>query len=182
MIIIVMGVAGAGKTTVGNALSSRLGWRFVDGDDLHPAANRDKIARGEPLDDGDRAPWLDALGRLIAELDTRSGSAVLACSALRQSYRDRLTACSPRLLWVYLRADPALVRARLAARRDHLATPAILDSQFAALEEPTDVLTLDACWPAEVLVASIVSALARQTPKPPEPTGTKSEPPCSHRA
>jgi gluconokinase len=182
MIVILMGVAGAGKTTVGTALARLLGWRFVDGDDLHPTANRQKIARGEPLDDADRAPWLDALGTLIADLDTRSESAVLACSALRQSYRDMLTACSPRVLWVYLRADPALVRARLAARRVHFATPAILESQFAALEEPAQVLTMDASLPSDVLVESIVSALARQTPKPAESTAWKGEPSCSHRA
>lgn len=182
MIVILMGVAGAGKTTVGTALASRLGWPFVDGDDLHPDANREKIASGEPLDDTDRAPWLDALGTLIADLDTRSGSAVVACSALRQSYRDRLTACSPHLLWVYLRADPTLARSRLAARRDHFATPAILESQFAALEEPADVMRLDASRPADVLVTSIVSALDRQTASPPGQTAVKGKPSCFHRA
>lgn len=157
MIIVIMGVAGAGKTTVGRELARRLGWRFVDADDLHPPANREKIGRGEPLDDADRAPWLDALAVLFARCQYADQDVVAACSALRQDYRDRLSGSTTELLWVYLRLDPAAARARLASRRGHFASPALVESQFAALEEPQAAVVLDAALDQETLVTSIAT-------------------------
>jgi len=159
VIIVVMGVAGAGKTTVGSALARALGWPFVDGDDVHPPANLEKMRRGEPLDDDDRTPWLEALGRLMAGMDGKGENAVFACSALREGYRAKLTESSPRTLWVYLRAEPAAIRARLAARRDHFAAESLIDSQFATLEEPRYGLALDAAQPVEAIVAQVLTEL-----------------------
>jgi gluconokinase len=121
VIVVVMGVAGAGKTTVGSALARALGWAFIDGDDMHPTANVDKMRRGEPLDDNDRMPWLEALAWLMAGMERERKDAVFACSALREVYRAKLSETSPRMLWVYLRAEPATIRTRLTARRGHFA-------------------------------------------------------------
>jgi gluconokinase len=173
VVIIVMGVAASGKTTVGGRLASRLGWAFHDADDRHPAANVEKMARGEPLTDADRAPWLDALRRVIDEALARGEHAVLACSALRRSYRDRLrpapsterTGPSP-VRFVYLRASPDLVAARAAARPGHFMPAALVPSQFAALEEPDDALVVDAAEPPDALVDRIVAALSPEPPGP----------------
>jgi gluconokinase len=159
MIIVVMGVAGAGKTTVGSALARALGWAFIDGDDMHPTANLDKMRRGEPLDDSDRMPWLEALARLLAGMERDRKDAVLACSALREVYRAKLSETSPRMLWVYLRAEPATIRTRLAARRGHFAAASLIDSQFAMLEEPRHGLALDASQPPEAIVAQVLAEL-----------------------
>lgn len=125
--LLVMGVAGSGKSTLGAALAERLGWPFQDGDDLHPPANRLKMAAGEPLTDADRAPWLAA----VADWMAVHPRGVVACSALKHAYRMRL---GGRLVW--LRGEPALIAARLAARQGHFFAPGLLESQFAALEPP----------------------------------------------
>jgi carbohydrate kinase (thermoresistant glucokinase family) len=126
-----MGVSGSGKSTVGAELAARLGVPFVDGDALHPVANVAKMAAGIPLDDADRWPWLDAVGARLAE-----SRVVVACSALRRSYRDRLRAAAPDVRFVLLDGSRELLAARTGARLDHFMPPALLDSQLATLERP----------------------------------------------
>jgi carbohydrate kinase (thermoresistant glucokinase family) len=159
-----MGVAGSGKTTVGMALAAALRWRFVDGDDHHSASSIAKMARGEPLDDADRWPWLDRLRALIEGALARGGSdrLVLACSALKASYRARLAGneAGGRVRFVYLAGTPELFRARLAKRTGHFMKPGMLDSQLGVLEVPTDAITVDASLPVPTLVSQIRSALA----------------------
>ncbi len=167
MIVVLMGVAGAGKTTVGRELARRLGWQFIDADDLHPPANREKIARGEPLDDTDRAPWLQALGALMARCRQGNRDVVVACSALRQAYRDQLSAYAPGLVWVYLQVQQAEARARLARRRGHFASAALVESQFDSLEAPQAAVVLDATLPLEALITSIAGRLGLRS-LPPE--------------
>ena len=146
--VVVMGVAGSGKTLVGRALADRLGWTFVDGDDHHPEANRAKMAAGVPLTDADRWPWLDRLRALLDDARARGAGVVLACSALKASYRERLGAGDPRLAFVFRDGDPAVIAARLAARRGHYMPPSLLDSQIATLERPADALTPPAAPPS----------------------------------
>jgi len=126
----VMGVSAAGKTTVGLALAAALGCRFVDADDLHPAANLAKMSSGIPLTDADRLPWLDLVGRALADADRL----VVACSALRRAYRDRIRDAAPDTFFVFLDGAPAILHARIAARASHFMPPALLDSQLATLE------------------------------------------------
>jgi gluconokinase len=156
--LIVMGVAGSGKTTVGRALASRLGCSFYDGDDFHPPANIAKMARREPLTDEDRIPWLDALRAQIEKTLHAGESLVVACSALRESYRKRLLPHDPcaarRTLFLYLKITPELAETRVAARQDHFMPAVLVDSQFQVLEEPgEDAITLDASKPEEELVS-----------------------------
>jgi gluconokinase len=163
-VIVVMGVAGSGKTTVGTALAVALGWRFVDADDHHAAASIAKMARGEPLDDADRWPWLDRLHGIIAEALASNVGLVLACSALRAGYRARLAGDSPggRVRFVYLAGTPELFRARLVQRPGHFMKSAMLDSQLTTLEPPPDALSVDASLPVATLVSQIRNALALQ--------------------
>lgn len=138
MITIVMGVSGSGKSTIGEDLATRLGQDFVDGDHLHPQANRDKMARGIALDDADRQPWLEAI---VAEMDryrSRGDSLVLACSALKQSYRDFLRCAHDDVKFVFLHGSRELLAERLSLRAGHFFDPKLLDSQLATLEVPTD--------------------------------------------
>ena len=128
--VVVMGVSGSGKTTVGSALAQRLGLRFVDADSLHPAANVEKMAAGIPLTDDDRWPWLDAVGAVLAD-----GPVVVACSALRRVYRDRLRVAAPDVAFVYLHASRELLEERMT-HRTHFMPVSLLDSQFATLEPP----------------------------------------------
>jgi gluconokinase len=158
VIILLMGVAGAGKTTVGKLLASQLGWQFADADDYHSAANVEKMQHGIPLTDADRTPWLEALRALISDWLTAHKNAVLACSALKQSYRDILRV-SPEVCIVYLRVSSQALHQRLRQRQGHFMTEAMLQSQLADLEEPKDVVIIDAdVLPAEI-VAEIVSRL-----------------------
>lgn len=160
--VVVMGVAGSGKSTVAAALADRLGWRFVDADDHHPPANVDKMRRGIPLDDSDRAPWLAALNDLVRTHQARAADGlVLACSALTGTYRARLTAGVDDVAIAYLRAEPGLLAARLRARPGHFMPADLLASQLAALEEPTaeEALCLDADRPVDALVDQIVRAI-----------------------
>jgi len=155
MIVILMGVAGAGKTTVGRLLARDLGWAFHDGDDVHPPSNVEKMRRGLPLTDADRAPWLAAVHRLIEQIAADGASAVVACSALKQSYRNRLVAGVPDVRFAYLRGDPALLHQRLAERHGHFMPPELLQSQLDTLEIPADAITVDVAVPPEAVVAEI---------------------------
>ncbi len=155
-----MGVTGCGKTTVGAKLAEACGWDFHDADDFHPAANVDKMKSGIPLTDEDRWPWLDILNALICDSQRTGKSLVLACSALKQAYRDRLARNCAGVRFVFLDGDRGVIRARLAARQGHYMNPALLDSQFAILEQPQDALRLDAAKHPAALVEDIRSALA----------------------
>ena len=154
--IIVMGVAGSGKTTVGQALAKQLGWDFYDADGFHPIENISKMASGIPLDDADRIPWLASLRALISASLTEQRPAVLACSALKESYRQKLLAQNSDVLLVYLKGDYDLIWSRLAERQDHYMKPEMLQSQFDVLEEPTDVLTVDVAMSVKEIVGEIL--------------------------
>jgi gluconokinase len=157
--IVVMGVSGCGKSTVGQALARRLGWRFADGDDFHPPANVEKMRAGIPLDDNDRAPWLARLNETMREAVARDEPLVLACSALRQRYRERLAEGLPQMRIVHLAGSIELIGERLAARNHSYMPPSLLTSQFATLEPPADALTLDVGRPVDELVDAIVASL-----------------------
>jgi gluconokinase len=141
MVIIVLGVSASGKTTIGQMLARELGLEFYDADDFHSEASREKMRHGIPLTDADRAPWLEKLSRLIDRLLARQTGAVLACSALKQAYRDRFT--RPDVQFVFLRGSFDLIRSRLAHRAHHFFDPQLLRSQFETLEEPEDALTVE---------------------------------------
>ena len=159
--VIVMGVAGSGKTTVGERLAKQLGWHFYDADAFHPAENVAKMANGTPLTDADRAPWLAALLALISSSLKEGRPAVLACSALKESYRQQLLAGNEGVLVVYLKGSYELIWSRLSQREDHYMKPAMLKSQFETLEEPTDALTLDVAMPVAGIVQEIVNHIKR---------------------
>jgi len=142
MIVIVMGVVGAGKTTVGKLLAEELGWQFADADDFHPNSNVEKIRNGIPLTDDDREPWLDLMRSAILDWVSRKQNVVLACSALKRMYREKLCV-APEVRFVYLKGTQALIAERLRARHGHFAGESILASQLADLEEPQAALVLD---------------------------------------
>jgi gluconokinase len=160
MILILMGVSGSGKTTIGKRLAAELGWTFHDGDAFHPPANLVKMQSGVPLDDNDRAAWLAALRALIDEALGAQRSMVLACSALKQAYRERLQADSSAVRFVFLKGDFELIARRLQTRKGHFMPPHLLRSQFEALEEPEGVLTVNIASPPKRIVAHIKKALA----------------------
>jgi gluconokinase len=150
-----MGVAGTGKTTVGRKLAETLGGTFLDADDFHPPENVAKMRAGIPLDDADRAPWLDALAEALQS--PANSPVVLACSALKEIYRDRLLAAAPDLILVFLNSDPALIRQRMEERADHFMPASLLESQLRTLEAPENALCLDIAEPVDVLVARILA-------------------------
>jgi gluconokinase len=154
VIVLLMGVSGAGKTSVGTMLAAQLGWEFADADDYHPAANVEKMRHGIPLTDADREPWLESLRALIVAWMTAGKDAVLACSALKQTYRERLTAGAPVLL-VYLKADRELLRERLLLRRGHYMKEGMLESQIVTLEEPQNAVVVDARGTVEDIAREI---------------------------
>ncbi len=158
MIVIVMGVVGAGKTTIGQMLAARLGWEFFDADDFHPASNVEKIRNGVPLNDGDREPWLDGLRAAIAQWIGEGRKAVLACSALKRGYRQKLEA-GPQVHFVYLKGTQGVIAERLRARQGHFAGEAILASQLADLEEPGSALTVEINQAPQHIVAEIRKGL-----------------------
>jgi gluconokinase len=159
MIAIVMGVTGSGKTTVGRLLAPQLGWEFADADDFHPQSNVEKIARGIPLNDEDRVPWLERLRDQIANWIANGQNGVLACSALKRTYRQELNV-GPEVRFVYLKGSPDLIKQRLRLRRGHFADEKILAGQFADLEEPETGVTVDISQTPEKIVAEIREALA----------------------
>ena len=173
IIAVVMGVSGSGKTTIGRALASELGADFLEGDKFHPPSNVAKMSRGEPLDDADRWPWLDRMAEELARARSSGRSAVLACSALKRSYRDRLRRGAPDLRLVFLKGDKALILERLRARKQHFMPPGLLDSQFKALEEPgseESPIVIEVTPPLEILMGRL-PRLLRAVPSsaPPSP-------------
>ena len=154
MIVIIMGTTGSGKTTIGTLLAKRLGWEFVDADDFHPPGNVEKMKHGIALTDADREPWLKALHDKIVEWITEVSNVVLACSALKQSYRDELRA-GPDVKFVYLKGSYELFSQRVLVRKGHFAKQDLLASQFATLEEPTDAITVDAAPSPEQIVSEV---------------------------
>ena len=159
MIVIVMGVTGAGKTTIGRALATTLGWEFHDGDDLHSAASKLKMHRGIALDDADRAPWLAAIRQLIEAMLSQRRDGVVACSALKQSYRDQIVVDPTAVKIVYLKGSKELIAERLRSRGAHFMNPDLLQSQFDTLEEPRDAIVVDIAAAPEAIVNEIVAAL-----------------------
>ena len=163
MIVLLMGVCGCGKTTVGQALAEELGWTFVDADDLHPPENVAKMASGVALTDEDRWPWYDRIVAELRRLDKAGRHVVLACSALKQAYRDRI-ARGGDVRTVFLNGDAATIEPRLASRRGHFMPASLLASQFATLEEPRDAIVVDIALPVAAQVAAITRALQAQLP------------------
>jgi gluconokinase len=165
VIIVVMGVAGSGKTTIGRALAEALGWAFADADDEHDEASRAKMAAGTPLDEADRAPWLARLGALVTQWAAAARPTVLACSALRATHRDALRAAAggdAPLRFVWLDLDPPLARRRARTRSGHFFAPELVAAQYATLEPPIDepdVLRVDAALPPTLLVDRVRSVL-----------------------
>lgn len=161
-IAVVMGVSGAGKTTVGIALAHRLGWRFQEGDDLHPPENVAKMRAGTPLDDNDRMPWLRAVAARIDEWRERGETGVVACSALKRQYRDVIIGNRPEVRLVYLTAPRAVLAERLAGRRGHFMPAGLLESQLQTLEPPgpdENALTVSVDAPVETVVERIAAFL-----------------------
>jgi gluconokinase len=162
--IVIMGVAGCGKSSLGQALAAALGHRLVEGDDHHPASNRDKMQRGLALTDLDRDGWLQTLAEILRQQPT---DLVLTCSALKRSYRDRLRAAAPGLRFAFLALDRSAAASRVAARADtHFFASSLVDSQFATLESPDGepgVLKLDALLPLNTLTAQVQAWLATET-------------------
>jgi gluconokinase len=159
MVVIVMGVSGTGKSTVGRMLADRLGWTFVDADDLHSVENRRKMAQGTPLTDVDRQPWLELLRARMEKALDEDEDLVLAFSGLKQFYRARLTVDANRERWVYLHAPAAVIRERLQKRLGHFMPAALLDSQLETLEVPDDAFTVDVTPPPDEIAERIVAGL-----------------------
>ncbi len=136
--IILMGVSGSGKSTVGAAIAKAINAKFIDGDDLHPRANIQKMASGQPLNDDDRAPWLERLSDAAYSLTHKSETGVIVCSALKRRYRDALRKGNEGMIFLYLKGSEEVILQRLKARSGHFFSPDMLKSQFAALEEPGD--------------------------------------------
>lgn len=156
MVWIIMGVSGSGKTTVGRKLAERLNLPFFDADDFHPKKNVEKMQSGRPLNDDDRKPWLETLASKIKEWNSIDG-AVLACSALKESYRQLLVSKCDDVQFVYLKGDKATILKRINSRNDHYMPPELLDSQFDALEEPADALTVSIDNGPEEIVNQIIA-------------------------
>lgn len=154
MFVVITGVAGSGKTTIGKLLAQDLGWPFHEGDDFHPAANIEKMHRGEALTDTDRQPWLDALRAMIHSAVENGEKGVLACSALKRRYREHLRV-NDQVVFVHLAATPELIAQRLQQRKGHFMNPSLLTSQFATLETTQTELRLDASLPPTALVKQL---------------------------
>jgi gluconokinase len=162
-VLVVMGVSGSGKSTLAARLAERLGWPFKEGDELHPAANIAKMTSGQPLDDADRAPWLEAIGGWIDRWLAAGSHGVITCSALKRAYRDTLREGRPGVEFVFLDLDQATIADRLEHRRGHYWPPKLLASQFADLQRPAPdepVIVVDGAKPLEANVEQMVQALA----------------------
>ncbi len=167
MVLIFIGVSASGKTTLGQAMADATGWTFLDGDDFHPPANMDKMQRGHPLDDHDRTPWLLRLRQEIEKALEKKRPLLMACSALKLSYREVLQRDDKRVKFIYLDASRELIRQRLEARTDHFMPPGLLDSQFEALEAPQgDILALDAALPTDTLLRQVYETFLPDQPLP----------------
>jgi gluconokinase len=163
MVIIVMGVTGAGKSTIGRMLAASLGWEFHDGDDLHSEESKRKMHRGEPLTDLDRAPWIIAVRQVVQAMLSSGANGVVACSALKQSYRDQIVGDAASVKLVYLKGPRRLIGERLAGRIGHFMNPELLQSQFDTLEEPGqhDAIVVDVAAAPEAIVDAIRARLGR---------------------
>ncbi|THD55991.1 gluconokinase [Phenylobacterium sp.] len=166
-VLVVMGVSGAGKTTIGAALAERLGWTFQEGDDFHPAANLAKMKAGKPLDDADRAPWLARVEAWISAQLAAGRSGVITCSALKQTYRSAIIGGRSDVILVYLSGSRQIIQQRLEKRRGHFMPSSLLASQFAALQTPVAgekpiVVNID--QPVAAQVDEVVASLARRLP------------------
>ncbi|HWK64105.1 MAG TPA: gluconokinase [Rhizobiaceae bacterium] len=160
--IVLMGVAGSGKSFVGEALAAKLGWRFIEGDALHPPANVARMAAGQPLTDDDRQGWLDAIGQDIAKAVAQGEGVVATCSALKRIYRDRLRGWCGGILFVHVAIDKETARLRVGSRKGHFMPASLVDSQFATLEPPAPdehALVLDGTLPREEILARITRSL-----------------------
>lgn len=162
MAIIVMGVVGAGKTTVGLLLAQKLGWHFADADDFHSPENKNKISHGIPLTDADRTPWLTALRHRIEQWSAEGENVVLACSALKRTYRDELQ--TGNVQFIYLKGGYELIATRLRGRHGHFATESILKSQLRDLEEPADAIVVSIDQPLDAIVEEIIAMLKTAYP------------------
>ena len=159
MIIVIMGVSGSGKTLVGNMLADRLGLPFYDADDFHPESNVKKMKSGKPLNDSDRRPWLQAMANRFPDWE-REGGAVLACSALKQSYREQLQkGAAGDLQFVFLKGSKALISERMRRRKNHFMPGDLLDSQFEALEEPENAITVSIIQSPDEIIHKIIDQL-----------------------
>ncbi|MCL4258911.1 MAG: gluconokinase [Anaerolineales bacterium] len=163
--VVVMGVSGSGKTRIGRALAKALAAPFLEGDDFHPPANIAKMAGGQPLTDADRAPWLAALNAALRQHAARGQRAVLACSALKQSYREQLGQGGLPLHFVYLKGAPALIARRVSGRKGHFMPASLLESQFEALEEPADAIVVNAGQSVGRTVREVLAALGEDKPE-----------------
>lgn len=167
MVVVIMGVSGSGKSTVGKLLAERVGWAFRDGDEFHPEANVAKMRSGTPLNDDDRRPWLLAIQKFMRQCHADGQSTVVACSALKATYRDLLLRGEPWVRFAHLRGNRELLVGRMSARSGHFMPTTLLDSQLATLESPTDALILDISFSPEQLVGQIITAFGlvnRQVP------------------
>ena len=163
MIIVVMGVSGSGKTTIGKMLADAIRCSFLEGDSLHSKENVEKMSHGIPLTDSDRAPWLTAIRTHILKFFKRGQDLVVACSALEQQYREVLADGIP-ITWVYLKGSEELIRSRMKHRTGHFMKANMLPSQFDALEEPSDAVVVDISRPPSAIVAQILAQLPRPRP------------------
>ena len=163
MIVVLAGTSGIGKTTIGNVLAARLGWTFEDSDALHSPAQVAKMRSGQPLTDADRWPWLATVAAWMDQRIAAGESAVIACSALKQAYRDRL-ATGGSVRFVYLKGDAKTIGPRLAGRTGHFMPPSLLESQFATLEAPAAAIVIDIVQPIAAQVAAITRALREELP------------------
>jgi len=159
MVVVLIGVAGSGKSTMGQVLVDRLGWPFRDADDFHPPRNREKMRRRIPLDDNDRGPWLEAIRASIVESLSSKQNAVYTCSALKQAYRQFLKV-DEEVKFVYLKGPRELIAERLASRTGHFFDPVLLRTQFDDLEEPRDVLEVDISSPPPAIADLIIARLS----------------------
>jgi gluconokinase len=162
MVIVIMGVSGCGKSTVGRLLAGKLNWSFFEGDDFHPPENVTKMRAGIPLADADRRPWLEALRALISRVNREGESAVLACSALKRSYRDQLREAAGKVVFVYLKGTYDLIWQRMESRAGHYMPVRLLRSQFEDLEEPKRAIVVEITQRPEDIIEQIREALSER--------------------